>query len=431
MRHLAVGAGLGGGAFALVAAMTSAGAQEVVELTGEDRPLSSEYEEVYRVGSFDGDLWETFGEIGGTAFDADGNLYIFDRQASRIVVVDRDGDFVREFGSPGEGPGELRMALGFTVMRDGTTVVMDLGHRSYQLFGADGEFERMVGMGGGGGMMRVGDMAPDPSGEAIISGGGGRVMAMSAGPGASAPAPPEGRPIERVSLTGDEVATETIAEGWLPPRSERPQTLEGGGLRFQMSMAGPRTFEPGLFVGALPNGGVAISASSAYTVKIAGPDGGVSQILRRPVRPLPVTERIEKAEKERRLEELSAGEGPRMRMMVQGPGGGGAQAVSQDAIKEMMRGQIEQMQFFPEVPVIRGLQTTWGGKIWVQRRGDEPVSDGPIDVLTTEGQYVGSFPTGEMEMPDAFGPDGLTAYVEMDEFDVPTVVVRRLPPVVN
>ena len=56
--------------------MNSVGAQEVVELTGQDRPLRSDYEEVYRVGSFDGDLWETFGEIGGTAFDANGNLYI-------------------------------------------------------------------------------------------------------------------------------------------------------------------------------------------------------------------------------------------------------------------------------------------------------------------------------------------------------------------
>lgn len=83
------------------------------------------------MSSFDGDVWETFGEIAGTAFDANGSLYIFDRQASRITVVDPDGNFVREFRGPGEGPGELRMALGFTVMRDGTTVVLDLGHQAY------------------------------------------------------------------------------------------------------------------------------------------------------------------------------------------------------------------------------------------------------------------------------------------------------------
>ena len=30
-------------------------------------------------------------------------------------------------------------------------------------------------------------------------------------------------------------------------------------------------------------------------------------------------------------------------------------------------------------------------------------------------------------MPAAFGPDGLVAFVEMDELDVESVVVRRLP----
>ena len=29
-------------------------------------------------------------------------------------------------------------------------------------------------------------------------------------------------------------------------------------------------------------------------------------------------------------------------------------------------------------------------------------------------------------MPDAFGPDGLVAYWEFDELDVPTIVVKRV-----
>ena len=63
----------------------------------------------------------------------------------------------------------------------------------------------------------------------------------------------------------------------------------------------------------------------------------------------------------------------------------------------------------------------------MQRRGDEPQSDGPIDVLTAEGEYVGTYATGATAMPDAFGPDGLAAFIEFDEFDVARVVVRRLP----
>ena len=34
---------------------------------------------------------------------------------------------------------------------------------------------------------------------------------------------------------------------------------------------------------------------------------------------------------------------------------------------------------------------------------------------------------GATEMPNAFGPDGLTAFIERDEFDVASVVARRLP----
>lgn len=404
------------------------GAQEVIDLPAADRRLSADFEEVFRIGSFDGEEWETFGEIAGAAFDASGNLYVFDRQASRISVIDRDGRFVRELGQAGEGPGEFRMARQFTVMRDGRVVVADWGHRSYQLFRPDGSFERMVSMGGAG-AIGMGDLAPHPSGEAVISGGAGTIVAMRGGPGA-VPDEPRTRPIDRISLVGAEARSTVLAEGWLPPRNENPQELSGGGMRIQMSTAGPRTFEPGLLVGALPDGGIVFSDSSAYQLKVTPPEGGVSRVLRRPLRPRPVTPRMQEAEKERRLAELEAGEGPRMRMMVSGPGGG-TQSPSQEAVNEMMRGQIEGMEFYPELPVLMALETTWTGKIWAQRRGDAPSEGGPIDVVTPAGQYVGTFETGVTEMPDAFGPDGLAAYIETDEFDVPIIVVRRLPPVLN
>ncbi|WP_419164231.1 hypothetical protein [Candidatus Palauibacter sp.] len=83
--------------------------------------------------------------------------------------------------------------------------------------------------------------------------------------------------------------------------------------------------------------------------------------------------------------------------------------------------------FYPEIPVLLRLQTTWEGRIWVMRQGESLLEDGPIDVLTTEGGYVGTYRTGTTEMPDAFGPNGLAAFIELGEFDVPSVVVRRLP----
>lgn len=86
------------------------------------------------------------------------------------------------------------------------------------------------------------------------------------------------------------------------------------------------------------------------------------------------------------------------------------------------------MEFYPEVPVLRALRATWDGSLWVQRRGEDPWDDsGPIDVLGPGGQYRGTFAAGAPHMPAAFGPDGLAAFLERDEMDVPTIVVRRLP----
>ena len=94
-------------------------AQEVIVLPGEDRPLEANFEEVYRIGSYDGDEWETFGRVSGVSFDDSGNLYVMDDQAGRIVVVSQGGAFVREFGRIGDGPGEFaansNTAVGFTV----------------------------------------------------------------------------------------------------------------------------------------------------------------------------------------------------------------------------------------------------------------------------------------------------------------------------
>lgn len=407
------------------------GAQQVLDLPGQDRPLATSLEDVFRVGSMDGADWETFGEIEGVAFDAQGHLYIFDGQSSRIVVTDPEGNFVREVGGPGEGPGEFRRAVTFAVFHDGSVVIADMGHQAYQIFGPDGEFQRMVRMPVQGGVVEMGDMAPDPHGNAVLMGGGRTMITMSRqGPGLEATAPPATRPIRRISLEGEEADGQVFAEGWRPPRPDAPAEISGGGMRFRMAMAAAREFEPGLYMGALPEGGVAFSDSAAYTVKVVSANGALERVLRRPFTPRPVTEAMQEAERKRRLDELEAGEGPRVQITTATPGGG-TRTLGQDAVKQMMRSQVEQMQFYPELPVIMDLATGWGGKIWVVRRGDEPTEAGALDVLTPAGQYVGTFPAGTVALPGAFGPEGMVAYVERDEFDVPTVVVKRLPVVLR
>ena len=421
---------------AVLAAPPTLLAQEIVEVTGREGAIEPAFEEVYRVGVLDGESWEMFASVGQVAFYAEGNLYIFDGTAgpsdfggvtlvrggeTRILVFDAAGRFVREFGSSGGGPGEFNQPMGFAVWRDGTVVVSDVGHRAYQLFNASGEFLRMVRADDGSNPVAIPahDIQPDPRGGAVFAGGGSLSVVMGADGMAD---PPTARPVLRVGLDGEAARTDTVAEGWLPPRTD----LEGlatspvpAQLRNALrGMAMPTVFEPGLLVAVLPDGGIVHSDSSAYALKVTPPDArDVTRIIRRPFDPEPVTEQVREAYEERRAAALG-GEGQTMLMMVGAAEGNNPRPEATFDLED---------RYYHEIPVLRDLATSWEGRIWVRRGGEEPDSDGPIDVLTAEGTYVGTYATGTTEMPDAFGPGGLAAFIELDEFDVASVVVRRLP----
>ena len=387
------------GALALVATAALAAepltAQEIVELPGEDRILDADFEEVYRVGSIDGDEWQVFSRVSAVGFGEAGNLYVMDDQGGRIVVVGEDGEFVREFGGIGDGPGEFaantNTAVGFAALRSGRTVVFDPGHSAFQLFGPDGEFERSVRMPGNL-MYLIRSLAPARDGGNVIT---TSVAAFGMGGPADGPEPPF-RPVYRLVLAGDEAVQDTAIRAWRPPGDA----------------AG---FRPPLLARALPDGGLVYTDSSAYAIKVAASNGDLTRVLVRPFRPEPVTDRVRDEEIERQLqvnEERAAGSSDRLAA----------------ARADLGRRRIESMEFYHEVPVVRDLQAGWEGMIWVLRRGEEPTSDGPIDLLAPDGRYIGTLAGGTTAMPSAFGPDGLVAFREQDEFDVSRVVVKRLPP---
>jgi len=374
-------------------AVASPARQEIVELPAEDRVLDSTFEEVYRVGSFGGEEWETFGDVAAMAFDQAGNLYVADGQALRIVVVDREGALVRAFGDAGEGPGEFGDGpLLMTVRPDGRAIVYEVERTAFQIFGADGAFERMVRVVGGSGFVIFQRMQAMPGGEVLA----GTDIATMSGPSGGSPS---SRFVERFLLDGDEAVRDTVAQAW---RAE-------GGL----------ALAPRLYAGALPDG-VAFSDSTAYAIKIATLEGDVSRVLTRPFRPAAMNDRIRDAERERQMGNVGG-------LVEQGERSGGEQGAMMGRMAEFMRQRVEALEFYSEFPVVGGLKTTWDGTIWVRRNGALPGEDGPIDVLSAEGRYVGTLP-GAPAMPGAFGPDGLVAFAEEDEFDVPVVVVRQLPP---
>ena len=74
------------------------GARGAAGASGLDSPdftISPTAETVYTVGALEGEPWETFGRVSNIAFDADGNLFILDRDAAHVVVIDPQGGHLR------------------------------------------------------------------------------------------------------------------------------------------------------------------------------------------------------------------------------------------------------------------------------------------------------------------------------------------------
>ena len=384
-------------------------AQEVVDLPAEDRLLAPNLEPVYRIGSAGAQAeWQQFSTIPSLGFDSAGNLHLMDRTGglrgrARIVVVNPAGDLAGEYGRSGEGPGEFRAPRQMIVWPDGATLVEDIMHMGYHVFGPGGGFERMVRDEAGS------DMRPERTGARTVIGG-----SWDASTGE------DGRAIVRFDLSSAEVGARTLIEVWQPREQEaRTHVVQD----IEDMVRAVWGFEPELLFDALPSGGIVFSDSSAYAIKLSDPSGAVSRILRRPIQPLPVTEDIRRAERDRRIERLQG-------RSVNVSGSPSAEALAAlNALTESQLTAVENMRFFSEVPVVAAVRATWDGTLWIQR-SSEPGAEapGPIDVLALDGRYVGTIATEVLPMPDAFGPGGLVAFVELDELDVPVISVSRLPP---
>ena len=422
---------------------------------GEDRPLQADFEEVYRIGGIAAEGWDAFTEIADLDFDAQGNLYIRDEVGSstRIVAVDASGGLAAEFGRMGDGPGELREVEHMVARPGGGVVIVDDGHRAYLLFGPDGSFERAI-------RFAIEGASETASAETVRSARQGDNLFLTRSPAArisngEVSVETGDRTIYRVSLAEeDEAAAMPFAEGW-EAHPERDIRIEGARPSDMFRALGDvfAGFVPGLVFDVLPGGDVAWSDSSAYAIKIQPASGGPVSVVGRPLHPEPVTEQLRERARARMLETFEAtatAEVDGQSLDDLPPAFRAEVAAMMEEMAAGMRDAVANMGFMPEVPLVRDLRTTWEGAIWIQRWGSDPMGQidaqialaggGPegeqaaagwIDVLSPEGEYVGTLSLEETPMPDAFGPGGLVAFVETDEFDVPTIILKRLPEAVR
>ena len=80
------------------------------------------------------------------AVGPEGRIYVMDGVNSRVAVFSSAGTYRYSFGSPGEGPGEMRMPVGIGVSPSGEVYVADSGNHRIQVFGPTGAFVRAFGL---------------------------------------------------------------------------------------------------------------------------------------------------------------------------------------------------------------------------------------------------------------------------------------------
>ena len=381
-----------------------------------DVPLAPATEDVYTVGEYAGEDWENFTRIGKVAFDASGNLHIFDPEAMRIVVVDQDGDLLHEIGGQGEGPGELSHPFGFEILRDGRIVIYDFP-ATWELYDPQGAFVEEVTF----------DVFAGAPGSLLMARHDGRIVTRG---GVRMVRPdqeieevedPHLRDIDLFAL-GDS-GKEVLYRAWGMELPELDEELvaenEDESRVMSVGMTRMRAFDPGLHLGILSDGRLAVVDSMGYRVKLIGVDGSVVGAVERPIAPEPVTEAIRAAERERLREAFEE-------LTVNHMEGFGVAEGLGEQMRANQLAQVDNMVFTEVIPVISDMAVDAGDLIWVERTGPGGEGQGPIDILTADGAYIGTLPADGPRIPDAFGPDGLMAYIETDELDVPVVRVIRM-----
>lgn len=86
-----------------------------------------------------------FRQVTDVAWDAAGNTYISDGYInSRVAKVDKDGNWLKSWGEPGDGPGQFNVPHSIAVDHDGNVYVADRGNRRIQVFDGEGKFLRQI-----------------------------------------------------------------------------------------------------------------------------------------------------------------------------------------------------------------------------------------------------------------------------------------------
>ena len=414
----------GGFAVLLLTAPAGVFAQQTVQLPARDKVLSDKMPVLYTVGREEGEDWEILSGVRAVAFDARDNLYLLDANNYRILVFDAQGKFVRRIAAHGEGPGELMIPTGMTVLADGTVVVSDAGRRAYSLFKSDGTFLRNVafapneGVGGRPSVAATTDMWMDglhahPRSGFVVS------ITPNIRQGRAAGEPTGERKVfvRWIDIAASNTPTVDLYQFTLPSITPRVQEMSGGGVSITMQ---PTLWTPGNTFDVLPHGGVAIADEAVYRIKIFSATGKHERTFERAIAPRKGTlEDKQTFIKQRREGALQAGGTQRGRNGSASAAPPPAQALA--SVEEMMRNAT----WRDVIPVLRRVSTDPQGRIWVARTPGDFGPRGPIDLVSGNGVYIGTI--ANARLPEAVSRSGRAAFVEVDDLGVEHVAIKQVP----
>ncbi len=407
----------------LLLAASTANAQQVTQLTGQDKNLPGKPSVVYSIGEEDGEDWEMLSRVSQVTFDKEDNLYILDAGNHRVLVFDARGKFVRKIGKKGGGPGELMTPVGLAVTTSNEIAVTDLGRPAVSLFKKDGTFIKNLPLGDEFGfpVPTNGTLAHPQGGVAVRT-----MPPVMRGPNEM---PQSATMTNRKSPVTWFTSDKQTRLFDIPQPDITPKITDNSpsanNRRVSVRVITP-AFMPATLWGILPNGALALSTEHDYRIQLIQ-NGKVTRVLERPFKARKVTEADKAKERERRRKQMERGGGAIItRSETRGGAGGGVSSVNMGSMpKADVDAMIKDMTFNDYMPVLMGMYVDPRGRLWVQRAGKEVGQDGPIDLISANGQYLGTV-VGQ-KLPAAVSVSGRAAYVERDDMDVERVVVKKLP----
>jgi hypothetical protein len=120
------------------------------------------------------------------AWDAAGNSYITDGYVnSRVAKIDKNGDWVKSWGTRGAENGQFNTPHNIGVDRAGNVYVADRGNARIQVFDGDGRFLRVIKIAvpvPAGARQVLGDTSPEPPTTGTLAAGAPWTICLTEGP---------------------------------------------------------------------------------------------------------------------------------------------------------------------------------------------------------------------------------------------------------